>query len=76
MLAGNNSHQIIAGDQGAFCEGLSLPRTFDEVDRLTETLLPRVKLSKAQVVDKLVKSSHDSILTKKEDHEETEKQTQ
>ena len=50
--------------------------TFDEVDLLTETLLPRVKLSKAQVVDKLVKSSHDSILTKKEDHEETEKQTQ
>ena len=51
--------------------------TFEAVDRLTETLLPRVKLSKAQVVDKLVKSSHDSILTnKKEDHEETEKQTQ
>ena len=39
--------------------------TFDEVDRLTETLLPRVKLSKAKVVDKLVKSSQDSILTKK-----------
>ena len=29
--------------------------TFDEVARLTETLLPKVKLSKAQVVEYLIK---------------------
>ena len=29
--------------------------TYDAVDRLTETLLPKVKLSKAQVVEYLIK---------------------
>ena len=29
--------------------------TFDAVDRLSETLMPRIKLSKAQVVEYLVK---------------------
>ena len=31
--------------------------TFDAVDRLTKTLLPKVNLSKAQVVENLVKVS-------------------
>jgi hypothetical protein len=35
--------------------------TFDAVDRLTEILLPKVKLSKAQVVENLVKGSHGNI---------------
>ena len=35
--------------------------TFDAVDRLTETLLPKVKLSKAQVVENLVKGSRGNI---------------
>ena len=43
--------------------------TFEAVDRLSETLLPRVKLSKAQVVENLVKGSHEEIIQNKEDHE-------
>jgi hypothetical protein len=31
--------------------------TFEAVDRLSETLMPRIKLSKAQVVENLVKGS-------------------
>ena len=46
--------------------------TFEAVDRLSETLMPRIKLSKAQVVENLVKGSHEET-TNKEDHEETEK---
>ena len=42
--------------------------TFEAVDRLSETLLPRVKLSKAQVVENLVKGSHEEITNKKEHH--------
>ena len=42
--------------------------TFEAVDRLSETLLPRVKLSKAQVVENLVKGSHGEITNKKKLH--------
>lgn len=42
--------------------------TFEAVDRLSETLLPRVKLSKAQVVENLVKGSHEEIINHKENH--------
>jgi len=35
--------------------------TFDAVARLTETLLPKVKLSKAQVVEYLIKKKKDEI---------------
>jgi hypothetical protein len=35
--------------------------TFDAVERLTETLLPNVKLSKAQVVENLVKEFLEKI---------------
>ena len=44
--------------------------TFKDVDRLTETLLPGAKLSKAQVVENLIKGSHEEIINHKEDHEE------
>ena len=48
--------------------------TFNQVDRLTETLLPGAKLSRAQVVANCVKGSHEEITNKKEDdHEETNK---
>ena len=43
--------------------------TYDAVDHLTKTLLPKVKLSKAQVVENLVKGSHEEIIQNKEDHE-------
>ena len=43
--------------------------TFEAVDRLSETLLPRVKLSKAQVVENLVKGSHEEITNKNKNHE-------
>jgi hypothetical protein len=43
--------------------------TFEAVDRLSETLLPRVKLSKAQVVENLVKGSHEKTTNNKENHE-------
>ena len=33
--------------------------TFNQVDRLTETLLPGAKLSRAQVVANCVKGSHE-----------------
>ena len=46
--------------------------TFEAVDRLSETLMPRIKLSKAQVVENLVKGSHEETTNKKETHE-TEK---
>jgi len=42
--------------------------TFEAVDRLSETLLPRVKLSKAQVVENLVKGSHEKIINNKKYH--------
>ena len=47
--------------------------TFEAVDRLSETLLPGAKLSRAQVVANRVKGSHEEIINKKEDHEETNK---
>ena len=47
--------------------------TFEAVDRLSETLMPRIKLSKAQVVENLVKGSHEETIKHKEDHEETKK---
>jgi len=43
--------------------------TYDAVDHLTKTLLPKVRLSKAQVVENLVKGSHEEIIQNKEDHE-------
>ena len=43
--------------------------TFEAVDRLSETLLPRVKLSKAQVVENLVKGSHEETINNKKTHE-------
>ena len=46
--------------------------TFAAVDHLTKTLMPRIKLSKAQVVENLVKGSHGEITNKKK-HHETEK---
>ena len=42
--------------------------TFEAVDRLSETLMPRIKLSKAQVVENLVKGSHEEIINNKEHH--------
>ena len=48
--------------------------TFDEVDRLSKTLLPGAKLSRAQVVANCVKGSHEEITNKKE-HHETKKDT-
>jgi len=35
--------------------------TYEAVSDLAETLFPKVKLSKSQVVEKLVKSSHGDI---------------
>ena len=35
--------------------------TFDAINNLAETVLPKVKLSKAQVVENLVKGSHGNI---------------
>jgi len=35
--------------------------TYEAVSDLAETLFPKVKLSKSQVVEKLVKSSHGNI---------------
>jgi len=43
--------------------------TFDAINRLSETLMPRIKLSKAQVVENLVKGSHEEIINHKENHE-------
>ena len=43
--------------------------TFAAVDHLTKTLMPRIKLSKAQVVENLVKGSHEEIINNKENHE-------
>ena len=42
--------------------------TFAAVDHLTKTLMPRIRLSKAQVVKNLVKGSHEEITNKKEHH--------
>ena len=42
--------------------------TFDEVDRLSKTLLPGAKLSRAQVVANCVKGSHEEIINHKEIH--------
>ena len=50
--------------------------TFEAVDRLSETLLPRVKLSKAQVVENLVKGSHEETTNKKETHETEKRHTE
>ena len=35
--------------------------TFDAINNLAETVLPKVRLSKAQVVENLVKGSHGNI---------------
>ena len=48
--------------------------TFKAVECLTETLLEGTKLSKAQVVENLIKGSHEEIINKK-DHHETKKDT-
>ena len=48
--------------------------TFEAVDRLSETLLPGAKLSRAQVVANRVKGSHEEITNKKQNHE-TKKDT-
>ena len=50
--------------------------TFEAVDRLSETLLPKVKLSKAQVVENLVKGSHEEIINHKENHETEKRHTE
>ena len=42
--------------------------TFAAVDHLTKTLMPRIRLSKAQVVKNLVKGSHEEIINHKENH--------
>ena len=49
--------------------------TYDAVDHLTKTLMPRIKLSKAQVVKNLVKGSHEEIINHKEDHETRREKT-
>ena len=50
--------------------------TFKDVDRLTETLLPGAKLSKAQVVENLIKGSHEEIINNKENHETKDRHTE
>ena len=50
--------------------------TFEAVDRLSETLMPRIKLSKAQVVENLVKGSHEETTNKKETHETERRHTE
>ena len=50
--------------------------TFAEVDRLSKTLMPRIKLSKAQVVENLVKGSHEEIINNKEHHETEKRNTE
>jgi hypothetical protein len=42
--------------------------TYAAVDRMTETLLPGAKLSRAQVVANRVKGSHEEIINNKEHH--------
>ena len=46
--------------------------TFDAVDRLTKTLLPKVNLSKAQVVESLVKISLGNNNNPQENNEDTD----
>ena len=50
--------------------------TFEAVDRLSETLMPRIKLSKAQVVENLVKGSHEETIKHKEVHETEKRNTE
>ena len=50
--------------------------TYDAVDHLTKTLLPKVRLSKAQVVENLVKGSHEEIINHKEVHETEKRNTE
>jgi hypothetical protein len=50
--------------------------TFNQVDRLTEKLLPGAKLSRAQVVANCVKGSHEEITNKKENHETKDRHTE
>ena len=50
--------------------------TFAAVDHLTKTLLPRIKLSKAQVVENLVKGSHEETIKHKEVHETEKRNTE
>ena len=50
--------------------------TFEAVDRLSETLMPRIKLSKAQVVENLVKGSHEETIDQKETHETEKRHTE
>ena len=45
--------------------------TFKAVECLTETLLEGTKLSKAQVVENLLKGSHDVIKTKNKIYHDT-----
>ena len=45
--------------------------TFDAVDQLTKTLLPKVNLSKAQVVESLVKISLGNNNNPQENNEDT-----
>ena len=49
--------------------------TFKAVECLTETLLEGTKLSKAQVVENLLKGSHEEITNKKENDHENQKDT-
>ena len=46
--------------------------TFDAVDRLSKTLLPKVNLSKAQVVESLVKISLGNNNTAQENNDDTD----
>ena len=46
--------------------------TFDAVDQLTKTLLPKVNLSKAQVVESLVKISLGNNNNPQENNEDTD----
>ena len=50
--------------------------TYAAVDRLSETFLPKVKLPKAQVVENLVKGSHEEIINHKEVHETEKRNTE
>jgi len=50
--------------------------TFAAVDHLAKTLMPRIKLSKAQVVKNLVKGSHEETIKHKEVHETEKRHTE
>ena len=46
--------------------------TFDEIERLTKILLPKVKLSKAQVVESLIEVALKSIIKLSKEKNETQ----